>query len=205
MWCACSFGSWKSKYCTSLKCTYPFLPHCDRPLCIMLSCPYARLKFRCTNTGIPAVTDPPLEVLTWAASPQVNLQAAWSALYVCSTVLCKTSYRHVTTKYSGQCLDLRGWSIQSERCRLVRIHWLTMIGWDYVSELQSPTGLLFIPLVICGHGKPWWWLCRLGITPDSSTRDLWQSYQQKRLGHVGGMDEGVRILLISIWNISRDL
>jgi hypothetical protein len=41
----------------------------------------------------------------------------------------------------------------------------------------------------------WWWF-RLGITPDSSTRALWQSYQQRHLGQVGGMDEGVRILPI---------
>jgi hypothetical protein len=37
----------------------------------------------------------------------------------------------------------------------------------------------------------------LGITPDSFTRALWQSYQQRHLGQVGGMD-GVRILPISI-------
>jgi hypothetical protein len=34
------------------------------------------------------------------------------------------------------------------------------------------------------------------ITPDSSTYALWQSYQQRHLGKVGGMDERVRILLI---------
>jgi hypothetical protein len=50
--------------------------------------------------------------------------------------------------------------------------WLIMMGWDYVSELRPPTGLLFIPRVICEHGKQWWWWCRLGITPDSSTRAL---------------------------------
>jgi hypothetical protein len=52
------------------------------------------------------------------------------------------------------------------------------------------------PRVISEHGQPWWWWCRLGITPDSSTRALWQSYQQRDLGQVGGMDEGVRILPI---------
>jgi hypothetical protein len=79
------------------------------------------------------------------------------------------------------------------------------MGRDYVSELRPPTGLLFIPRVISEHGEPWWWWCRLGITPDSSTRALWQSYQQRHLRQVGGMDEGVRILPISIWNTSRDL
>jgi hypothetical protein len=53
--------------------------------------------------------------------------------------------------------------------------------------------------------EPWRWWFRPRITPDSSTRPLWQSHQQKHLGRVGGMDEGVRILPISIWNTSRDL
>jgi hypothetical protein len=30
-----------------------------------------------------------------------------------------------------------------------------MDGEDYVSELQHPTGLLFIPQVISKHGEPW--------------------------------------------------
>jgi hypothetical protein len=82
-----------------------------------------------------------------------------------------------------------------------------MIGWDYVSEQQSPTGLLFIPRVICEHGEPWWWWwCRLGITPDSSTRALWQSYQQRHLGQVGGMEERVRILHIQyLWYLKGSL
>jgi hypothetical protein len=33
-----------------------------------------------------------------------------------------------------------------------------------------------------------------GETPDSSTRALLQTYQQRHLGQVGGIDEGVRIL-----------
>jgi hypothetical protein len=79
-----------------------------------------------------------------------------------------------------------------------------MMGWDYVSKLQPPTGLLFIPWVIREHGEPWWW-CPLGITPDSLTIPLWQSYQRRHLGQVEGMDEGVRILRISIWNSLRDI
>jgi hypothetical protein len=58
---------------------------------------------------------------------------------------------------------------------------------------------------ICEHGEPWRWWCWLGITPDSSTRALWLSYQQRHLGQVEGMDEGMRILPISIWNTSRNL
>jgi hypothetical protein len=37
------------------------------------------------------------------------------------------------------------------------IDWLIMsMGWDYVSELRRPTGILFIPQVIYEHGEPWW-------------------------------------------------
>jgi hypothetical protein len=35
-----------------------------------------------------------------------------------------------------------------------------MMGWDYVSELRPPTGLLFIPRIIREHGEPWWWSCQ---------------------------------------------
>jgi hypothetical protein len=84
--------------------------------------------------------------------------------------------------------------------------WFIMMVWDYVSELRPSMGLLFIPRVMCERVQPWWWWwCRLGITPDLSTRALWQSYQQRHLGQVGGMDEGVRISPISIWHNSRDL
>jgi hypothetical protein len=70
------------------------------------------------------------------------------------------------------------------------INWFIMMGWVYVSQLQPPTGLLFIPLVICEHGEPWWWwLYHLGIIPDSFTRAFWQSDQQRHLGQVGGMDK----------------
>jgi hypothetical protein len=57
--------------------------------------------------------------------------------------------------------------------------WLTMsMRWD-VSESRPQTDLCFIPQLICERGQPWWlsW-CRLGRTPDSSTRALWQSYHQ---------------------------
>jgi hypothetical protein len=69
------------------------------------------------------------------------------------------------------------------------------MGSDYASEMWPPMGLLFIPWAICEHGDPWWWRCQLGTTPHSSTRALWQSYQQTQLGQVGGMDR-VRILPI---------
>jgi hypothetical protein len=42
------------------------------------------------------------------------------------------------------------------------IDWLIMMGWDYVSELRPPMGILLIPQVICEHGEPWWWWCQLG-------------------------------------------
>jgi hypothetical protein len=53
--------------------------------------------------------------------------------------------------------------------------------WDCVSEPRTPTGLLSVPRLTCQHGESWWRLC-LGETPDSSTRALWQSYQQIHLG-----------------------
>jgi hypothetical protein len=44
--------------------------------------------------------------------------------------------------------------------------------------------------------RPWWWWCRrLGITPDSYTRDLWQSYQQTS-GESRRNWRGVKILPI---------
>jgi hypothetical protein len=30
------------------------------------------------------------------------------------------------------------------------------MGWDYISELRPPTGLLFIPQVIYEHEEPLW-------------------------------------------------
>jgi hypothetical protein len=77
--------------------------------------------------------------------------------------------------------------------------------WEYVSGLRSLTGLLFMPRVTYEHGESWLWWFRLGITPDSSTRALWQFYQQRYLGQIGGMDEGVRILPINIWKTCRKI
>jgi hypothetical protein len=53
------------------------------------------------------------------------------------------------------------------------------MGWDYVSEPRPPTGLFSIPR--------WLWRAMVlmmpaGETPNSSTRALWQSYQQSHLG-----------------------
>jgi hypothetical protein len=31
-----------------------------------------------------------------------------------------------------------------------------LMGWDYVSELLPPMGLLFISQVIYEYGEPWW-------------------------------------------------
>jgi hypothetical protein len=41
-----------------------------------------------------------------------------------------------------------------------------------------------------------WRRCRLGISPDSSTIALWQSYQQRHQERIGGMDEEMRMLRI---------
>jgi hypothetical protein len=39
---------------------------------------------------------------------------------------------------------------------LLQLMMVMPMGWDYISELQPPTGLLFIPQLIYEHGKPWW-------------------------------------------------
>jgi hypothetical protein len=39
------------------------------------------------------------------------------------------------------------------------------MGWDYVSELRPPTGLLFIPPMICVRGDPWGIDIRRGELP----------------------------------------
>jgi hypothetical protein len=33
---------------------------------------------------------------------------------------------------------------------------IVLMGWDYVTELWPPTGLLFISQVINENGEPWW-------------------------------------------------
>jgi hypothetical protein len=82
--------------------------------------------------------------------------------------------------------------------------WLIMIGRDYVSEPQPSTGLLFFPQVICKCGKPLWWWCRKRIIPDSSTRALWQSYQQIHLGKIGGWTKEWKICL-SVSEIAQEM
>jgi hypothetical protein len=42
------------------------------------------------------------------------------------------------------------------------------MGWDYVSELQPPSGLLFIPQMIYEHGEPRW---------NDTDRENWFVYQ----------------------------
>jgi hypothetical protein len=79
------------------------------------------------------------------------------------------------------------------------LHWL--INWLWWGEIMSQN---------CGHQRaycssPGWYVSMensgdddagWGITPDSSIRTLWQSYQQTHLGQLGGIDKGVRILPI---------
>jgi hypothetical protein len=63
------------------------------------------------------------------------------------------------------------------------IDWL--IDWCRWDEMSQNRGhhrtYCSSPRVICERGEPWWWWCRLGKPPDSSTRALWQSYQQIHL------------------------
>jgi hypothetical protein len=70
-------------------------------------------------------------------------------------------------------------------CTLILIYWL--IDWDGGGRVRTAVtnAPIVHPRVICEHGETWWWLCWLGITPDSSTRALLQSYKQRHLGQVG--------------------
>jgi hypothetical protein len=74
-------------------------------------------------------------------------------------------------------LDLLPHEIEPLFMLLLLLYMLT--GLDCVSELRPPTGLLFIPQMVCvcvrvrveGHGGM---ISRQGKTPDSFTRALWQ-------------------------------
>jgi hypothetical protein len=75
------------------------------------------------------------------------------------------------------------------------------VGWDWRLRTAAITGLLFTPGWMWAL-EPWWRWCRLGITPYSSTRALWKSYQQRHLER-GGMDEGMRISRIQyLWYVN---
>jgi hypothetical protein len=141
-----------------------------------------------------------IKVSDWKLNANVKL-----SLWLISVL-----WRHIKGTWSSIFLNLgmkQRWVVRFTLVGFTQGIWVPAdwLWWgETVSELQPPVGLLFIPRVICEHGEPWW-RCWLGITPDLSTRALWQSYQQRHLGQVGGMDEGVRILPIRIWNTSRDL
>jgi hypothetical protein len=68
------------------------------------------------------------------------------------------------------------------------------VGWDV---LELPPSLAYC------SSLGWTWAWELIITPDSSTRPFWQSYQQRHQERVGGMDEGMRISLIHcLWYVN---
>jgi hypothetical protein len=86
---------------------------------------------------------------------------------------------------------------------LLTLGLIDCVGWDSPLRTATITGLLFIPRVNVMWEPWWWWWCRLGTTPDSSTRALCQSYQQRHLERVGGMDEGMRISRIHyLWYVN---
>jgi hypothetical protein len=74
--------------------------------------------------------------------------------------------------------------ISSPLCRLQggRGTVLLLMSMGRRVRIAATTDLLFNPQVICERGEPWYWLCRLGKTPVSPTRVLWQSYQHRNLG-----------------------
>jgi hypothetical protein len=87
---------------------------------------------------------------------------------------------------------------------LVLGHMRTHIGTHSYLDTTLNYSYLDTRVLVLGHTITRIWT-HVGTTPDSPTRALWQSYQQRHMGQVGGMDEGVRILPISIWNTSKDL
>jgi hypothetical protein len=75
-----------------------------------------------------------------------------------------------------------------------------LIDYDGVRLRFQNSRLFFIPRVNVSAER-WWW-CRLGITPELSTRARWQFNKQRHLERVGGMDEGMRILCIQyLWYV----
>jgi hypothetical protein len=63
--------------------------------------------------------------------------------------------------------------------------------------MQIPTGPLFIPQVIYEHGEPWW--NYVEWKTDSSTKALWQSYQQSFGSKQEERAKGMRILPCKIF------
>jgi hypothetical protein len=60
-------------------------------------------------------------------------------------------------------------------------HYIDHVGGIRRLRTAGTNGPIVHPLVICDGGEPWWW-CRLGKTPDSSTRAVSKSHQQRHLG-----------------------
>jgi hypothetical protein len=65
------------------------------------------------------------------------------------------------------------------------------MGWDCVSELRLPTGVLLIPQVIHEHGEPWWNDVDRGNFQFVHHSSLRESYWQSHLVvKPEGLDEG---------------
>jgi hypothetical protein len=80
-----------------------------------------------------------------------------------------------------------------------------MMGRDWRLRSAAITGLLFVARVNVS-GEPWRWWYQLGINPDLSIRARWQSYQERYMERVGGMDEWIRILYIQyLWYVKGSL
>jgi hypothetical protein len=95
-------------------------------------------------------------------------------------------------------------SVIYHKCMSFYYDWLCRWSETYVSELRPLTGLLFIPRVnvsMKSHGNDDSGWRKLLTRPselsgNTTSTDIWQ--------RVGRMDEGMRILRISIWDTSTD-
>jgi hypothetical protein len=68
-----------------------------------------------------------------------------------------TYFFYVKLISMSQVLCYAGISWTCFKCSLLLLLLLFMsMEWDNVSEMQLPTGLLFIPQVIYEYGEPWW-------------------------------------------------
>jgi hypothetical protein len=108
-------------------------------------------------------------------------------VWICVLFFCVVSFVGgglVTCKFSDRQIFLRiNYVLELPEGMDLTHKWIIMsTGWDYVSELRPPTGLLFISPddSLYEHGEPWWddidrgnsWFVH---------QSPWQSYQQSHI------------------------
>jgi hypothetical protein len=82
--------------------------------------------------------------------------------------------------------DLQG---ASDCSSIMMMMTIISMGWDYISELRPPSGLLFIPQVVYDYREPWWNDIDR-VNANSFHRAHWQSCRQSSSSNAGGTGEG---------------